>query len=153
MLSTGIRTEVGVKIFGPDTRVIEQKSAEIADVLRGVPGAADLYAERISGAPYLEIKVNRPAAARYGLNVADVEDVIETAVGGKALTTTIEGRQRFPVRVRYARDFRDNLSTDWGSTGERKQRRAGSAEFSGGYPHGHGPVDDQQRERLSCAAP
>jgi Cu(I)/Ag(I) efflux system membrane protein CusA/SilA len=68
-----------------------------------------LYAERITGAPYLEIDINRPAAARYGINIQDVEDVIETAIGGKNLTTTIEGRQRFPVRVRYARDFRENV--------------------------------------------
>ncbi len=67
-----------------------------------------MYAERTTGAPYLEMTINRPAADRYGLNVADVQDVIETAIGGKNLTTTIEGRQRFPVRVRYARDFRDN---------------------------------------------
>jgi copper/silver efflux system protein len=109
MLSTGIRTQVGVKVFGPDIQVIERKSEEIERVLRTVPGASDLYAERITGAPYLEMHVNRAAAARYGINVADIEDVIETAVGGKILTTTIEGRQRFPVRVRYARDFRDNI--------------------------------------------
>jgi copper/silver efflux system protein len=109
MLSTGIRTQVGVKVFGPDIQVIEQKSEEIEGVLRTVPGASDLYAERITGAPYLEMQVNRAAAARYGINVADIEDVIEVAVGGKTLTTTIEGRQRFPVRVRYARDFRDNM--------------------------------------------
>ncbi|MFI5087019.1 MAG: efflux RND transporter permease subunit [Terriglobales bacterium] len=109
MLSTGIRTQVGVKVFGPDLQVIERKSEEIERVLRTVRGAADLYAERITGAPYLEIKVNRAAAARYGINVGDVEDVIETAIGGKNLTTTIEGRQRFPVRVRYARDFREDV--------------------------------------------
>ena len=108
MLSTGIRTQVGVKVFGPDLQVIEQKSEEIEHALQSVPGATDLYAERITGAPYLEITVNRPAAARYGLNIADVEEVIETAIGGKNLTTTVEGRQRFPVRVRYARDFREN---------------------------------------------
>jgi copper/silver efflux system protein len=109
MLSTGIRTQVGVKVFGPDLKVIEQKSEEIERVLRQVPGAVDLYAERITGAPYLEIKVNREAAARYGITVADAQDVIEAAIGGKSLTTTIEGRQRFPVRVRYARDFRQDL--------------------------------------------
>ena len=108
MLSTGIRTQVGVKIFGPDLHVIEQKSAEIKQVIQQIPGAVDLYAERSTGAPYLEMTVDRPAANRYGLNVADVQDVIETAIGGKTLTTTIEGRQRFPVRVRYARDFREN---------------------------------------------
>jgi Cu(I)/Ag(I) efflux system membrane protein CusA/SilA len=78
-------------------------------VLRKVPGAVDLYAERITGAPYLEIKVNRDAAARYGISVGDAEDVIEAAIGGKIMTTTIEGRQRFPVRVRYARDFRQDI--------------------------------------------
>jgi Cu(I)/Ag(I) efflux system membrane protein CusA/SilA len=109
MLSTGIRTQVGVKVFGPDLKVIEQKSEEIERVLRRVPGAVDLYAERITGAPYLEIKVNREAAARYGISIADAQDVIEAAIGGKTLTTTIEGRQRFPVRVRYARDFRQDV--------------------------------------------
>jgi Cu(I)/Ag(I) efflux system membrane protein CusA/SilA len=108
MLSTGIRTQVGIKVFGPDLRVIETKSAEIKEVVRQIPGAADVYAERTSGSPYLEMTVDRPAADRYGLNVADVEDAIETAIGGKNLTTTIEGRQRFAVRVRYARDFRDS---------------------------------------------
>ena len=106
MLSTGIRTQVGVKVFGPDLRVIEALSDQIKNVVRQIPGATDVYAERTSGSPYLEMTVDRPAADRYGLNVGDVEDVIETAIGGKNLTTTIEGRQRFPVRVRYARDFR-----------------------------------------------
>jgi Cu(I)/Ag(I) efflux system membrane protein CusA/SilA len=108
MLSTGIRTQIGIKVFGPDLRVIEERSDEIKNVVRQIPGATDVYAERTTGSPYLEMTVDRPAADRYGLNVGDVEDVIETAVGGKNLTTTIEGRQRFPVRVRYARDFRQN---------------------------------------------
>jgi Cu(I)/Ag(I) efflux system membrane protein CusA/SilA len=108
MLSTGIRTQIGVKVFGPDLRGIEQLSEQIKEVVQQVPGATDLYAERITGAPYMEMTVDRPAADRYGLNVADIQDVIETAIGGKNLTTTIEGRQRFPVRVRYARDFREN---------------------------------------------
>jgi Cu(I)/Ag(I) efflux system membrane protein CusA/SilA len=108
MLSTGIRTQIGIKVFGPDLDVIEAKSEEIKEVVAQIPGAADLYAERTTGSPYLEMTVDRAAADRYGLNVADVEDAIETAIGGKNLTTTIEGRQRFPVRVRYARDFREN---------------------------------------------
>jgi Cu(I)/Ag(I) efflux system membrane protein CusA/SilA len=108
MLSTGIRTQVGIKVFGPDLSVIEGLSEQIKEVVAQIPGSTDLYAERITGAPYLEMTVDRPAASRYGLNVADVEDTIETAIGGKNLTTTIEGRQRFPVRVRYARDFRAN---------------------------------------------
>ncbi len=108
MLSTGIRTQIGIKVFGPDLGVIEAKSEEIKEVVAQIPGAVDLYAERTTGSPYLEMTIDRAAADRYGLNVADVEDTIETAIGGKNLTTTIEGRQRFPVRVRYARDFREN---------------------------------------------
>ncbi len=109
MMSTGIRTQVGVKVFGNDLKAVEEKAAEIERVLRGVPGAVDLYAERITGAPYLEIDIDRQAAARYGVSVGDVQDIIEVAIGGKNLTTTIEGRQRFPVRVRYARDFRESV--------------------------------------------
>jgi len=108
MLSTGIRTQVGVKIFGSDLTTIERKAEEIERVLRQVPGAVDLYAERITGAPYLEIKTNREAAARYGITVGAVQDVIETAIGGKNLSAVIDGRQRLPVRVRYARDFRED---------------------------------------------
>jgi copper/silver efflux system protein len=111
MLSTGIRTQVGVKVFGSDLATIEQKAGEIERVLHQVPGAVDLYAERITGAPYLEIKTNREAAARYGINVREVQDVVETAIGGKNLTTVIDGRQRLPVRVRYARDFREDPET------------------------------------------
>src|SRR5438128_8532846 len=111
MLSTGIRTQVGVKVFGADLATIEKKSAEIERILHDVPGAVDLYAEKITGAPYLELRINRQAAARYGISVGDAQDVIETAIGGKNLTSTIEGRQRFPVRVRYARDFREDIET------------------------------------------
>jgi Cu(I)/Ag(I) efflux system membrane protein CusA/SilA len=109
MLSTGIRTQVGVKVFGKDLKVIEDKSAEIERVLHEVPGAVDLYAERITGAPYVEIRIDRDAAARRGANVGDIQDVIETAIGGKNVTYTVEGRERYPVRVRYARDFRENV--------------------------------------------
>ncbi len=109
MLATGIPTQVGVKIFGPDLAILEKKANEIADVIRTVPGSADVYAEQILGTPYLEIRVDREAAARYGVRVGDVLDVIETAIGGENLTTTIEGRNRFPVRVRYSRELRDDL--------------------------------------------
>ncbi|MGH7701713.1 MAG: efflux RND transporter permease subunit, partial [Gemmatimonadales bacterium] len=96
MLSTGIRTQVGVKVFGSDLGAIEEKSVEIERVLRGVPGAVDLYAERITGAPYLEIEVDRTVAARYGISVGDVQVVIETSFGGRKLTSTIEVLKRFP---------------------------------------------------------
>ncbi|MGH8058899.1 MAG: efflux RND transporter permease subunit, partial [Candidatus Entotheonellia bacterium] len=109
MLSTGIRTPVGVKLFGSELQVLEQKAKEVADAVRAVPGAADVYPEKILGAPYLEIHVKRAEAARYGIGVMEVQEVIERAIGGENLTTAIEGRQRFPVRVRYARELRDRV--------------------------------------------
>ncbi|HYU36106.1 MAG TPA: efflux RND transporter permease subunit [Thermoanaerobaculia bacterium] len=109
MLATGIPTQVGVKIFGPDLAVLERAANEVAEAVRSVRGAADVYPEQILGTPYLEIEVDRDAVARYGATVGDVEDVVETAIGGRSLTTTIEGRNRFAVRVRYARELRSDL--------------------------------------------
>jgi Cu(I)/Ag(I) efflux system membrane protein CusA/SilA len=106
MLTTGIRSEVGVKLFGSDLNVLQERARAAAELLRQIPGAADVYPEQVTGAPYLDIRVNRVAAARYGISVGAIQDVIETAVGETNLTVTIEGRQRFPVRVRYAPEFR-----------------------------------------------
>jgi copper/silver efflux system protein len=106
MLTTGIRSEVGVKLFGHDLNVLQERARAVAEVLRGIPGAVDVYPEQVTGAPYLDIRVNREAAARYGITVGAIQDVIETAVGEMNLTLTIEGRQRFPVRVRYAPQYR-----------------------------------------------
>ena len=110
MLATGIPTQVGVKIFGPDLAVLEAKAHAVAAAVREVRGVVDVYPEQILGTPYLEIEVDRDAVARYGATVGDVEDVIAAAVGGMDLTTTIEGRERFAVRVRYARELRDDLA-------------------------------------------
>lgn len=106
MLTTGIRSEIGVKVFGADLTVLESTAREIANVVRTVRGATDIYPEQVTGGLYLDIKPNREAAARYGVDVGEVQNVIETAIGENNLTTTIEGRQRFPVRVRYAPEFR-----------------------------------------------
>ena len=111
MLATGIPTQVGVKIFGPDLALLERKAQEVAEAVRTVRGATDVYPEQILGTPYLEIEVNRDAVARYGATVGDVEDVVEASIGGMDLTTTIEGRNRFAVRVRYARELRADLDT------------------------------------------
>src|SRR2546427_30386 len=108
MLTTGIRSEVGVKVFGTDLKILQERAGAVADALRNIPGAADVYAEQVTGAPYLDVRVNRKAAARYGITVGAIQDVIETAVGENNLTLTIEGRQRFPVRVRYAPEYRTN---------------------------------------------
>ena len=106
MLSTGIRTPIGIKVFGPDLAVIQNIGEQIEDALRNLPGSRNVYAERAASGYYLDFKINRDAIARYGLRVADVEDVIETAIGGMNISTTVEGRERYPVDVRYLRDFR-----------------------------------------------
>jgi Cu(I)/Ag(I) efflux system membrane protein CusA/SilA len=110
MLSTGIRSQVGIKIFGNDIKTLEELSRRTAEVLLQVPGAKDVYAEQISGAPYIDIHINRPAAARYGIDVGAIEDVIEKGIGETNLTVTIEGRRRFPVRVRYAPQYRSSAA-------------------------------------------
>ncbi len=106
MLSTGIRTPIGIKIFGPDLNVTQQIGEDIENALRDMPGTRNVFAERVVGGYYEDFKIDRDAIARYGLTVEDVEDVVETAIGGKNISTTIEGRERFPINVRYLRDFR-----------------------------------------------
>lgn len=106
MLATGIRSEVGIKIFGSDLATLEQLSRQVADVVRDIPGGRDVYPEQIGGAPYIDIRIDRAAAARYGIDVKTIEDVIEKGIGETNLSVTIEGRRRFPVRVRFAQDAR-----------------------------------------------
>ncbi|MCX5801323.1 MAG: CusA/CzcA family heavy metal efflux RND transporter [Candidatus Eisenbacteria bacterium] len=108
MLATGVRTDLGVKIYGEDLGMLEHLAVTSEEILRNVRGAADLFAERNLGGNYIDIDVDREAIARYGLRVQDVTDVIEMASGGMNVTTTVEGKERFPVRVRYAREFRDS---------------------------------------------
>jgi Cu(I)/Ag(I) efflux system membrane protein CusA/SilA len=108
MLSTGIRSQVGLKVFGNDLKQLEELSRRVAELVKTVPGAVDVYPEQISGAPYIDIQINRPAAARYGIDVATIQDSIEKGIGETNLTVTIEGRRRFPVRVRYAQAYRSS---------------------------------------------
>ncbi len=109
MLSTGIKTPVGVKISGPDLNVLEAIGKQVEAVLRNVPGTLSAFAERSVGGNYLDFEINRTEAARYGLTVGDVEDVIQTAMGGMAVTSTVEGLERYTVNLRYPRELRDNL--------------------------------------------
>lgn len=111
MLTTGIRSEVGVKIFGTDLVVLEGLARNVAEAVRRVPGASNVYPEQVTSGQYLNIAVKRAAAARYGIGVGDILQVVETAIGETTLTTTIEGRQRFPVRVRYAPQYRADPQT------------------------------------------
>jgi Cu(I)/Ag(I) efflux system membrane protein CusA/SilA len=108
MLSTGIRTPVGVKIFGPDLAAMEKIGRQIEAALRTVPGTSSAYAERVIGGYYLDIVPDREALGRYGLAIGDVEDVIATALGGETVTTTVEGRERYGVNIRYPRELREN---------------------------------------------
>jgi Cu(I)/Ag(I) efflux system membrane protein CusA/SilA len=108
MLQTGFRAMMGVKIYGPDLREIERIGLQVEQLLREVPGATDVVADRIVGKPYVEIEIDRDRIGRYGVNVRDVQDVIETSLGGMNLLDSVEGRERYPIRVRLARDFRED---------------------------------------------
>lgn len=108
MLSTGVRTMIGVKVFGNDINDIQQLSEKIAKVLKTIPGAADVFADQNVGKGYIEIQPDRDRAAKYGIAVGDIQDAVEAALGGQIVTTTVEGRERFPVRIRYGRDFRED---------------------------------------------
>jgi len=109
MLSTGIRTPVGIKISGPDLKTIEELGIHIEMILKEVGGTRSAYAERVAGGYFADIKINRDAIARYGLTVGEVQEVIQTALGGMNITRTIEGRERYPVNIRYLRELRDDI--------------------------------------------
>jgi Cu(I)/Ag(I) efflux system membrane protein CusA/SilA len=108
MLSTGVKTPVGVQVFGPDLATIDRVCKEVEAALKPLRGAQAVVAEPVMGKGYLEITLDRDKAARYGVSVGDIQDTIEVALGGKVITQTVEGRDRFPVRIRYARDFRED---------------------------------------------
>lgn len=109
MLATGIKTPVGIKVAGPDLEVISAVGQQIEMVIRDVPGTASVYAERVTGGRYVNAEIDRVKAARYGLNIADVHDVIRTAIGGMTITESVEGLDRYPINLRYPREFRDSL--------------------------------------------
>ena len=109
MLSTGVRTDIGFKIFGPNLDTLETYAIKAENLLKKVKGAADVVAERVQNGYYLDINIKRGIAARYGVNIRDLQDIIETAIGGQNLGIVIDGRMRFPIRMRYQKDYRDNV--------------------------------------------
>jgi Cu(I)/Ag(I) efflux system membrane protein CusA/SilA len=109
MLATGIRSQLGIKVFGDDLATIERAATEIERVVAGVPGTRSAVAERLTGGFYLDVRTNREEAARYGLRVRQVHEVVETAIGGRNVSQAVEGRERYPINVRYARDYRQDL--------------------------------------------
>jgi len=110
MLQTGMRAPMGIKVFGPDLATIEQTGLAMEELLKQVEGIdpVSVFADRVVGKPYLEIDIDRTAISRYGLTISDLQMTLSSAIGGMYLTSTVEGRERFPVRVRYAREYRDN---------------------------------------------
>ena len=111
MLATGIKTPVGIKVAGPDLAELERVASEIEAVVKAVPGTLSAFAERTMGGNYIQFNIDRDAIARYGLTIGDVQDVLEVALGGMPLTTTVEGLERYAVNLRYSRDFRENLGS------------------------------------------
>ncbi len=109
MLTTGFRAMMGVKIFGSDLRQIERIGLQIEQLLKEVPGATDIVADRLVGKPYLEFEIDRDRMARYGVNIRDVQDIIEIAIGGTNIMESVEGRERYPIRVRYLREYREDV--------------------------------------------
>lgn len=109
MLATGVRTDIGLKIYGDNLDSLEQYAVQAEGLLRTVRGAADVVADRVQNGYYLDININRSAAARYGVKIGDLQDIIETAIGGQNLGVIYEGRMRFPIRLRYMRELRDNV--------------------------------------------
>ncbi|MEW6999632.1 efflux RND transporter permease subunit [Colwelliaceae bacterium BS250] len=108
MLATGIKTPVGIKVAGSDLRQIQQIGLQIEKILANVPGTASVYSERVAGGRYIKVDILREKAARYGLNIADVQQVVATAIGGINVTQTVEGLERYPVNLRYPQDYRDS---------------------------------------------
>jgi Cu(I)/Ag(I) efflux system membrane protein CusA/SilA len=111
MLSTGIKTPVGIKVSGSDLEVLEEIGEQIEAALREIPGTLSIYAERVVGGNYLDIEIDRARIARYGLTVGDVQDVIQTAIGGMNISETVEGLERYPINLRYSRELRDDISS------------------------------------------
>ncbi|MBF0478852.1 MAG: efflux RND transporter permease subunit [Candidatus Omnitrophica bacterium] len=109
MLSTGVRTPIGIKVFGSDLKQIEIIGLQLEKIMKKIKGTRSVYAERVTGGYFVDFDIKREAIARYGLSISDVEEIITSAIGGDTLTTTVEGRERYSVNVRYARAFRDDL--------------------------------------------
>ena len=147
MLTTGVRTPVGIKIFGPDLKQIEEIGKHLEMVAQEVPGTRSVYAERVSGGYFLDFDIRRDEIARYGLTVMDVGQIIESAIGGESIATTIEGRERYPINVRYPRELRDTPEKLQSCPRHHTDRHAGAV---GPAHHPAGlvwPGDDSGRKR------
>ena len=109
MALTGIKTSVGMKLQGTNLEQIQQLGAQVQKILSGLPQVRSVFTERVSQGFYINVDVNRPEAAKYGLTIADVQQAVESGIGGMNVAENVEGRSRYPINVRYQRDFRDNV--------------------------------------------
>ena len=109
MISTGIKTQVGLKIFGDDPETLESLASKAGEIIKTIPGSKNVYSEKITGKPYIEFQIDRVAASRYGINTGDINKILRTAVGGMTIGQFFEGRERYPIRVRYKKEFRDRI--------------------------------------------
>ena len=110
MLSTGVRTDIGFKIFGDNLDSLEHYAIKAEQILKDVPGAADIVAERIGNGYYVDIVPKKDMLSRYGVSIGELQDIIEVAIGGQNLGVVLEGRMRFPIRLRFEREYRDNIN-------------------------------------------
>ncbi len=145
MLSTGIKTPVGIKVAGSDLETLARLAEDISSQLRTLPETVSAFPEKTVGGYYVDFKIDRASAARYGMNVQDVQDVILSALGGMNVTTTVEGLERYPVNVRYPRELRDNLTALQQTLIATPQRRAHSGRAGGRSDRAHRPAGDPQR--------
>ena len=166
MLTTGVRTPIGIKIFGADLDEIQRIGEQIESILRNVPGTRSIFAERAAGGYFVDFVPKREVLARYGLTIDDLQDVIMTAIGGENISTTIEGRERYTINLRYPRDLRRDLDQlqrvlvtaalghghrrrrhERGVEQQRRGRHSSPDRRVGGHQTGQRPVDDPRRER------
>ncbi|MCH7472783.1 efflux RND transporter permease subunit, partial [bacterium] len=140
MLATGVRTDIGIKIYGESLDILGPLAIETSEIIATVPGVVDVFAERLAGGRYLDISVDRSACARYGLNIGDVQSAIEMVVGGMRVTTTVEGRERYAVQLRYSADYRDtpeaisNVLIQTPHQGQIPLKQVAAIKYSSGPP-------------------
>ena len=147
MLSTGIKSPIGIKVAGANLAEIDAAAREIEQVAKTVPGVGSALAERLTGGRYIDVDINRAAAARYGLNVADVQSIVSGAIGGETIGQTVEGLARYPISVRYPRELRDSIEGLRSSGRADAGRAADHARHRRRRSHHRWTADATQRER------
>jgi Cu(I)/Ag(I) efflux system membrane protein CusA/SilA len=152
MLATGIKTPVGIKLLGDDLETLSKVGTEIEGALDGLPGTASVYSERVVGGNYLNIRIRREDAARYGLNVADIQEVVQSAIGGMNVSETVEGLERYPINVRFPRELRNDLTTLRGVAVPTPLGHRRSRARTPGEPPGSTWISPRATSAATCSA-